>query len=199
MMSKRLYKKVIPDLTKAIELNPRDARLYYDRAIFYGYLGKHRKAISDYTKLIELNPKDDLAYKTRGIAYAEKGQYDKAIFDYDKAIEINQGCAEAYNGKAWILATCRDTVYRDGAKAVELAKRAVELDSAGYILDTLAAAYAEVGKFEDAITTQEKANDLLKKEGMPKNMIYQGIKQLKSFKAHKPWRERRFGKLRCKK
>ena len=69
----------------------------------------------------------------------------------------------------------------------------------GYFLDSLAAAYAEVGKFDDAITTQEKAIDLLKREGMPKNMIYQGIKQLKSFKAHKPWRERRFGKLRCKK
>ena len=87
----------------------------------------------------------------RGIAYAEKGQYDKAIFDYDIAIEINQGCAEAYNGKAWILATCRDAVYRDGAKAVDLAKRAVELSSAGVFLDTLPAAYAEVGKFEDAI------------------------------------------------
>lgn len=190
MMSKRLYKKAVSDLTKAIELNPRDARLYYERAIFYGYIGQARKAISDYTKLIELNPKDDLAYNSRGIAFAENGQYDKAIFDYDKAIEINPGCAEAYNGKSWILATCRDAIYRDGAKAVELAKRAVELSPDGCYLDTLAAAYAEVGKFDDAITTQEKAIDLLKREGMPKNMIYQGIKQLKSFKAHKPWREK---------
>ncbi len=190
MEGKHSWKEAISNITKSIELNPKNEWLYYDRAIFYGYLGQHRKAISDYTEVIELNPKNDLAYNNRGIAHDEKCQYDKAIFDYDKAIEINPGCAEAYNGKSWILATCRDAIYRDGAKAVELAKRAVELSPDGCYLDTLAAAYAEVGKFEDAILTQEKANDLLKKEGMPKNMIYQGEEQLKSFKSNKPWREK---------
>ena len=73
---------------------------------------------------------------------------------------------------------------------MELAKKAVELEPEANRLDTLAAAYAEVGKFEDAIITQEKVIDLLKEEGQPKNMIDQGIELLKSYKARKPWREK---------
>jgi tetratricopeptide (TPR) repeat protein len=121
------------------------------------------------------------------LAYYDKGQYDKAISDYNKAIEINPRFAEAYNLKAWHLATCRDATYRNGAKAVELAKKAVDLDTNVHSLDTLAAAYSEVGKFEDAITTQEKVIELLKKESKQKNLI-QYVERLKSYKAHKPWR-----------
>lgn len=151
---------------------------------------QYDKIISRFSNIIELKPRNDKAYQYRGAAYWAKGEYDKAISDFNKAIELNSKNAKAYNGKAWILATCRDAEYRDGAKAVELAKRAVEISPEGNFFDTLAAAYAEDGKFEDAITTQEKAIDLLKKEGQPKIMIDQGMKQLKSFKAHKPWREK---------
>ncbi len=73
---------------------------------------------------------------------------------------------------------------------MELAKKAVELNPKAHVLDTLAAAYAEVGKFEDAITTQEKAIELLKKEGKPTPLIDRCIERLKSYKAHKPWREK---------
>jgi tetratricopeptide (TPR) repeat protein len=149
------------------------------------------KAIADYTEAIELNPRHTMAYFNRGITYAEgKGQYDNAISDLTKSIEINPMDAEAYNYTAWIFATCPNAIYRDGVKAVELAKKAVELDPKAIYLDTLAAAYAEVGNFEDAITTQEKVIDLIKKEGQPKNLIDQGIEHLKSYKTNKPWREK---------
>jgi tetratricopeptide (TPR) repeat protein len=73
---------------------------------------------------------------------------------------------------------------------VELAKKAVELNPKANNLDTLAAAYAEVGKFEDAITTQGEAIDLLKKQGKQKKMIDRFVERLKSYKAHKPLREK---------
>jgi tetratricopeptide (TPR) repeat protein len=213
------YDEAIADYTKAIELNPRVGGYYNIRGLLYHHFkGQYDKAIADYTKAIELNLigqydkaiADDAkafglppsfatnfilrrntgAYNIRGSAYGAKGEYDKAISDFNKAIELNPRNAEAYNGKAWILATCRDAIYRDGSKAVELAKKAVELEPEANRLDTLAAAYAEVGKFEDAIITQEKVIDLLKEEGQPKNMIDQGIELLKSYKARKPWREK---------
>ena len=151
---------------------------------------QYDETISRMSNVIKLKPRSDIAYQIRGTAYRAKGEYDKAISDFNKAIELNPRNAKAYNGKAWLLATCRDAEYRNGTEAVELAKKAVELSPEGYILDTLAAAYAEDGKFEDAITTQEKAIDLLKKEGQLKIMIDQGMKHLKSFKTNKPWREK---------
>jgi len=182
-------KESISDATKAIERNPTDAHLYLYRGQGYIMIGQFDKAISDYTKAIELNPMDADYYVTRGSLYFGIGQNDKAIADYTKAVEINPKASYAYNFKAWLLATCRDAEYRNGAEAVELAKKAVELNPEGYILDTLAAAYAEVGKFEDAITIQEKVIELVKREGKSNPLIDRFIERLKSYKAHKPWRE----------
>jgi len=67
------------------------------------------------------------------------------------------------NALAWIMATDHSESVRNGPEAVKLAKRACEKDewqSAAYI-DTLAAAYAEVEQWEDAVTTQRLAMDKL--------------------------------------
>jgi tetratricopeptide (TPR) repeat protein len=76
----------------------------------------------------------------------------------------------AYNGRAWLRATCSDEKYRDGASAVEDATTACELMSWNDFqsLETLAAAYAEAGDFVEAVDCQEKAIELAhddKKEG----------------------------------
>jgi tetratricopeptide (TPR) repeat protein len=149
-----------------------------------------KQAISDYTKAMEIDPEYAILYYHRGIAYHKKGQYEKAISDYTKAIEINPEYAGAYNDLAWILATCPDAEYRDGVKAVELAQKVVELNPKAWYLDTLAAAYAEAGKFEDAITTQEKAIALLKKEEGGAERLVELMERLNSYKAHKPWRKK---------
>ena len=193
------FDKAISDYTKAIELNPMDADYYVTRGSLYFGIGQNDKAIADCTKAIdELDLRGTGPYMIRGNAYACEGQHDKAIADYTKAIEINPKASYAYNFKAWLLATCRDAEYRNGAEAVELAKKAVELNPEGYILDTLAAAYAEVGKFEDAITIQEKVIELVKREGKSNPLIDRFIERLKSYKAHKPWRESGSDMLRDK-
>jgi tetratricopeptide (TPR) repeat protein len=182
------YDKAISDFNKAIELNPIDADAYYNRGAVYAKKGEYEKAISDYSKAIDLNQKDAEAYYNRGLAYYGKGEYDKAISDFNKAIELNPRYADAYNNKAWILSTCPEVMYRDGVKAVELAKRALELDTNVGFLDTLAAAYAEAGRFEDAIMTQEKAITLSKKERYRRKAIDGFVDRLNSYKANKPWR-----------
>ena len=166
------------------------AGFYNNRGHIYYQKGQYEKAISAFTKAIEINPTDERAYSIRGLSYAGKRQYDKAISDINKALEINPSDAEAYNNLAWILATCPDPRYRDGIEAVELAQKSVNLVLHSQNLDTLAAAYAEAGKFEHAITTQEKAIAQLKKEGDAKKLIDEFIEHLKSYRNHKPWREK---------
>jgi hypothetical protein len=64
--------------------------------------------------------------------------------------------------RAWILATAGDPHLRNGAEAVKLATRACSLTGfkEAVFVGTLAAAYAEAGRFQDALAAAEKARDL---------------------------------------
>ena len=123
-------------------------------------------------------------YNIRGIAHINKGQYDQAISDYTKALEINPKLAEAYNEFPWLLATAKEPRIRNGKKAVELALRACELSdwkNPNY-LDTLAAAYARVDDFSNAIKWQEKA---LESPNIYKQN--EARERLNFYQQHKPW------------
>ena len=115
-----------------------------------------------------------------------KKEYDKAIADYTEAIRLDPKFALAHNGFAWLLATCPVEKYRDGKKAVEFATKAVKLhDTWGY-RDTLAAAYAEAGDFELAVTEQRKA---LEDKSLDKDDRKQMEAHLELYRAKKPYRD----------
>ena len=179
--------------TKAIELKPDYAFAYNNRGVVYNKKGLHDKAIADLTRAIVLlkikGDKHDLAlvYNNRGNFYQGKGSYARSIADLNKAIESKPNYALAYNHLAWVLATSPDAVLRNGKRAMELAERAVELDRDAHNLDTLSAAYAEVGRFDEAIRTQLQAIALLKKEDENRYMAdFQ--RHLERYRTHKPWR-----------
>ena len=160
-------------------------------AAFQG--GNDDAAIRLLTKAIESGElsRENLSdvYYNRGLAWGKKGDFDKAIADYTKAIKIEPKDPTAYNRLAWLMATCPDGRYRDGKRAVELAEKAVALRDDANFLDTLAAAYAEAGRFQEAIKAQEKAITKRKQEGGAKDLSkYE--EHLSSYKAGKPWREK---------
>ena len=103
------------------------------------------------------------------VAWEFKGEYDRAIADYNEVIRLDPNLAMAYSNKAWLLATCADAQYRDGAKAVELATKACELTNwqSADCLGALAAAHAESGDFDKAVHWQTKAVDLAPASGKP--------------------------------
>jgi tetratricopeptide (TPR) repeat protein len=180
----------IEDYTKVIEINPNLEKAYLDRATAWGRKGEYDKAIEDLNKALELNPNQSMVYDTRGNAWQMKGEYDKAIDDYVKALELNPNLFVPYNNLAWLLATCSDARYRSGEKAVELALKAAELNPDITTMDTLAAAYAEAGNFEKAVSTMKSIIDLLNQQGRTELLeIYNT--HLESYKAGKPWRVER--------
>ncbi len=121
--------------------------------------GSIDNAITQYKAALRLNPNYSEAHLNYGIALQANGQIEATVSEYEKALEIRPDFAEAANNLAWILATCPKDSIRDGARAVALAETADRLDPGNNpaILDTLAAAYAEAGRFPEAVVTAEKA------------------------------------------
>ncbi|MFC1884763.1 tetratricopeptide repeat protein [Thermodesulfobacteriota bacterium] len=155
--------------------------------------GNFDAAIINFSYAIDskkLSPKElSRAHWLRGNAYSRKKQYEEAFADFSKAVELNPKHPDNNNSLAWMLCTCPSGKYRDGKRAVVLAKKAVELSGWAdpNLIDTLAGAYAEVGRFRKAIETQERAIAIIKKKGT--SDIEEYVKHLESYKNHKPWRE----------
>src|SRR5262249_13359369 len=130
-----------------------------NRGMAWHNKGDYRKAIEDYDEAIQIDPKNSLYYFSRGDAGAAKKQYDRAIRDFDEAIRLDPNRAYAYDSFAWLLATCPKQEFGDGRRAIELATKACDLTNweNGLHLATLAAAYAETGRFYQAVRWQKKA------------------------------------------
>jgi len=101
------------------------------------------------------------------MALGKQGKTAEAIACYQEALKLQPPSPEPFDRLAWIMATHEDARFRDGAGAVRLARRATELShrsEAGY-LDTLAAAYAELGLFKEAIATGQEALQIASRTG----------------------------------
>lgn len=97
------------------------------------------------------------------------------------------GSAQAHNDYAWLLATSKFEGLRNGTLALDQASKAVELESSASFLDTLAAAYAELGNFELAISTQREAiASITDEDGEIRDDLEQ---RLQYYERSEPWRE----------
>ena len=179
--SKGEFDIAIKDQTEALRLDP-SAYAYVNRGITWRHKKDYDKAIADQNEAIRLDPKDADAYHERGLAWQRKKEFQKAVSDYCEVTRLDPKDPEAYNAAAWLLATAPNAKDRNGRRALELAKKAVELEEAkdqalrdryGGYMDTLAAAFAESGNFQEAVQWQARAlkeADLKDDPGAPRRL-----------------------------
>ncbi len=155
------YAAAVKDLDRYIDLCPRDSKGYINRGLACRAQKKYDQAISDLGHAARLRPANGEAYIHRGATYFAAGNYNIALADYKKAAKIDPENPYVYQAMAWLYAACPNYDYRDGTKAVELAKKAVKLeypDAADPVFPaTLAAAYAESGRYGQAVDFQKQA------------------------------------------
>jgi tetratricopeptide (TPR) repeat protein len=153
--------------------------------------GKPEEAIAYLHEALRINPNQAEIYANLGTAYIQLGKYGQAIENWTKAVELDPNNANALNNLAWTMATVNEGTIEDANKAIELAKRACELkgDKEPELLDTLAAAYAAAGRFEEAMKTAEKAIDTAKAGGR-EDLVGEIQKRMELYRAGKQYRQK---------
>ena len=122
-----------------------------------------------YRKFLEIEPENVEARNTLGTALIQQGRLREAIDQWQEALAIQPENGNAASNLAWVFATCPEDSIRDGTRAVELAEKALRISGGKIpmIYKVLAAAYAESGRFADAIETAQRGAELATSQGNP--------------------------------
>lgn len=124
--------------------------------------GRLAEAVEAFSAAVRLKPDDPEAQCHLAAALAAQHQAGEAVAHYREALKLLPNFPEALNNLAWILAAHPDPAVRNGGEAIDLAERACKLTDykQPLMVGTLAAAYAEAGRFAEAVTAAEKARIL---------------------------------------
>jgi tetratricopeptide (TPR) repeat protein len=153
--------RALADLNKAIELWPKLFDVWVWRGNFYLDQKHWDKAVTDFSRSLELNARYWDSWSRRGLANARLRQWDNAIRDYGKAVELNDKNPSLLNDLAWLLATCPDAKLRDPRRAVDTARKGVELAASwGQLWNTLGVAEYRAGNWPGALKALNKSIEL---------------------------------------
>jgi len=182
------FPEAVEAFSAAIQKQPRYYQAYAYRGDAWYKQGYVDRALVDYDAALNMAPHYVRAYNSRGYVYGRQGAYARAASDFNRALEIDPAYWAAGCNLAWLLATCPEGDFRDGKKALYWAQKAVDAASNALSLECLAAAYAETGRFRQAVSTQEKAMQRLAGESGNGPRQWPA-KRLKAYQSGKPWHE----------
>jgi tetratricopeptide (TPR) repeat protein len=160
LVQKGKFDLAVPHFEKALALRPGSAELHNSLGFALLGEGKSIEAIAHFNKAIAIAPNFVSAYENLGSAFFFlQGKIPEALVQWRKVLQLDPNHLSVLTQTAWVLATSPLASVRNGAEAVKLAERAAQLSggSEPAILDALAAAYAEAGRFPAAVETARRA------------------------------------------
>jgi tetratricopeptide (TPR) repeat protein len=149
----------LPHFEKALELNAASAEAHTNLGAALLSKGDADRAITQLEGALRIAPESAAAHRYLGDALASKGKLKDALEEWRKVLRVEPNELAALDQAAWVLATSPDPSLRNGGEAVELAERANRVSSGNEprTLVTLAAAYAEAGRFSEAVENARSA------------------------------------------
>ena len=129
-------------------------------------LGDLRAAKTHFQAALQCEPKLNTRLQLASLLF-QTGDYANCAWQYRQTISGEPDLVEPLNNLAWLLATCPEDGVRNGLEAVRCAEKACALTHYQHpgALGTLAAAYAEAGRFAEAVKTCRQAIDLSESAG----------------------------------
>jgi Flp pilus assembly protein TadD len=157
------------ELREAVRLKETSAPAQASLGSVLCALGQLDEGISHLERALALDPDYTDAHGNLAEAYAARGRRALAAQQFALAVAVAPDRPFFLNRLGWLLATSPEDGVRNGPRAVEVAERAVSLTGRqdAMSLDTLSAAYAEVGRFDDAVATAREALALAQRQGSP--------------------------------
>jgi protein O-mannosyl-transferase len=186
-------KEGLAHLKRSVEIYPNQAAVQSALGVALLEAGNASESLTHLEKAVALDPGDTDAHFNLGNTLLALLRPKEAVAEYERAFQLNPKDAEALNNLAWVLATWPDPAGRDGAKAVEWAEKADALTEHRSAVHgaTLAAAYAEAGRFEDAVKAGEHALQLATDAGDKGRAEFISV-QLELYRANTPLRDQRY-------
>jgi protein O-mannosyl-transferase len=152
--------------------------------------GQFDEAIEDYRQAIQVNPNQPETYVYLGRTLGQAGRNREAVNAYEAALKLNPDLLDALNNLALIRATSSDDSLRNGPEAVRLAERACQLTQFRQpsFIETLAAAYAEAGRFPEAQAVTAQLEHSAALAGLT-DVAQRNERLLELYRAGRPLRE----------
>jgi tetratricopeptide (TPR) repeat protein len=175
----------------ALQLKSDYADAHFNLGVALASSDRLDEAIKHYQRALELMPNSARVHFRFGHALQAQHNFVAAMAEYEKTLVLDSRHMLAHLNLAWLLATSPETSLRNGSRAVELAEQARALagTESPQLLDTLAAAYAEAGRFPEAVETAKRALDLNAVQN-DKPLAEAIQSRLKLYEAHIPYHEK---------
>ncbi|PYJ03278.1 MAG: hypothetical protein DME25_12640, partial [Verrucomicrobia bacterium] len=184
------YEQAVGRLRQGLDSAPDHPTAWHTLGVCLSRLSRHAEAIAACEEGLRVNVFNVELHELLAVSLGMEGKPREAAEQYQQVLALKPDMVEALNNLAWIRATDPNDDLRDGPEAVRLAERACELTKhqQPMLLGTLAAAYAEVGRFKEAIATAEKARALSTSPGQ-EELREKNRRLLELYQAGKPYRE----------
>jgi protein O-mannosyl-transferase len=190
LMMKGKYDEAAVHVREALAINPNYPEAKSNLGFILAMQGKYDEAISWCRAALRLRPSLAQTHYLLGMALLATGERQEAVTEYRSCLAINANHTLSCNDLAWVLSTDPNEKLRNGLEAVSLGERACRLT--GYkdaqFVGTLAAAYAEAGRFDEAIKTAQRAKTIAEQTGETE-LVKKNEELLRLYRARQPYRD----------
>jgi spermidine synthase len=159
--------------------------------VLHSEIGMMDEAHRFFQEALRLDPNNPDVHYDLALFYSRQGRTLDAVKHYSETLLLRPYHQNASNNLAWIFATNENPKIRNGERAVQLAEQSCNInDDDPFLLDTLAAAYAETGRFSEALKVAREAIAMAQLSGY-EDLLKDIEKRFSYYQMNRPYRENR--------